>query len=96
MSVLSVMFAVSFFSILSDMSVLSDLSVLEVLSVISLLSLFPVISDMSVTLRSLLSVQYAKQFRPPILRTYCTLNRVLSEILKTIHLIETYTFTFQP
>ena len=48
------------------------------------------------TLGSLLSVQYVKQFRHPILRLYCTLNRDLYKILKTIHLIETYMFTFQP
>ena len=45
------------------------------------------------TLRSLLSVQYVKQFRHPILRLYCTLNRVLYKILETVHLIETYLFT---
>ena len=50
----------------------------------------------SCTLGSLLNVQYVKQFRPPILRSYCTFNRVLLRILKTVRLIESYTFRLQP
>ena len=47
------------------------------------------------TLGSLLNVQYVKQFRPPILRSYCTFNRDIWKILKPVRLIETYTFRFK-